>query len=88
MTSVTTEPPPATRPEVGQVYRHYKGDLYTVLGFAVHHESRAELVLYQSHKMGWINARPLHGTPADPDGWLTPVSGAPRFVLVDSDEQT
>jgi hypothetical protein len=72
-------------PRVGQVYRHYKGDLYTVEGFAFHHETREKLVLYRSHLNGWVNARPLLGTASDPDGWLSPVrdflgNELPRFV--------
>ncbi|HET6338830.1 MAG TPA: DUF1653 domain-containing protein [Polyangiales bacterium] len=75
------------RPIVGGVYRHYKGDLYAVEGFAFHHETREELVLYRSYAKGWVNARPLRGTAPDPDGWLTPVRDAhgserPRFVRV------
>jgi hypothetical protein len=73
------------RPTVGAVYRHYKGDDYTVVGFAFHHETREELVLYRSHERGWVNARPLRGTPADPDGWLTTIRDVqgnerPRFM--------
>lgn len=78
---------PTARPIVGAVYQHYKGDLYTVVGFAFHHDTRAELVLYRSHEKGWVNARPLHGSASDPDGWLTNVSDnlgnmRPRFVRV------
>lgn len=69
------------RPIIGGVYKHYKGDLYTVEGFAFHHETRQEMVIYRSREKGWLNARPLVGTDADPDGWLTPVNGSPRFVL-------
>ena len=77
------------RPIVGAVYRHYKGDLYTVEGFAFHHETREEFVLYRSHLKGWVNARPLRGTASDPDGWLNPVRDdhgqeRPRFVLHES----
>ncbi len=73
----------AERPVEGAVYRHYKGDLYTVVGFAFHHESRAELVLYRSHLHDWINVRPLVGTNADTDGWTTPIAdGKQRFVRV------
>ena len=52
------------------VYQHYKGDRYTVLFVAEHHDTRAKQVIYLSHKTGGINVRPLHGTPEDPDGWL------------------
>lgn len=67
------------RPMVGAVYEHYKGGLYTVEGFAVHHDTRETMVLYRSHLLGVVNARPLYGTERDPDGWLTPVDGKPRF---------
>ena len=79
------------RPTVGAIYQHYKGDLYTVVGFAFHHQTREELVLYRSHARGWVNARPLQGAEADPDGWLTPITDErgnerPRFVRA-TDEQ-
>jgi hypothetical protein len=57
------------RPVVGGVHKHYKGGHYTVTGFAFHHQTRDELVLYRSHEKGWVNARPLMATAADPDGW-------------------
>ena len=71
-------------PIAHHTYRHYKGDLYTVEGHAFHHETREDLVVYRSHKNGWLNVRPLKGTPSDPDGWLTPVKDEngnerPRF---------
>jgi hypothetical protein len=80
------------------VYQHYKGDRYTVLFVGKHHDSRAEMVIYLSHKTGGINVRPLRATPDDPDGWLeevnlnkglvdgrgTPIDSewVPRFVKV------
>lgn len=68
-------------PIVGAVYRHHKGDLYTVEGFALHHDTRAVMVLYRSHAKNLVNARPLEGTELDPDGWNVPVDGKPRFEL-------
>jgi len=67
---------------IGGVYRHYKGDLYTVLQVAEHHETREKFVVYRSHKLGNINLRPLVGTPADPDGFTTPKDGSERFVFI------
>lgn len=32
--------------EVGSQWRHYKGNIYTVLGVAVHTEDEVDLVLY------------------------------------------
>lgn len=55
------------------MYRHYKGDHYKVEGFAIHHETRQDMVLYRSGAKGWLNARPVQGTATDPDGWCDPV---------------
>lgn len=40
------------------IYRHFKGNLYTVIGIAEHTETREDLVIYRSHKSGEIWARP------------------------------
>jgi hypothetical protein len=72
----------ADRPIVGQTYRHYKGDLYTVEAVAFHHETRKKMVVYRSHKYGWRNVRPLHGMKSDPDGWLTPVKNEQGNELI------
>jgi hypothetical protein len=62
----------------GQIYRHFKGDEYVVLGIAVHTETSEDLVLYQradgSDERVW--ARPIEmfkGLTTD---------GVSRFVLV------
>lgn len=61
------------------VYRHYKGGLYVVVGFARHHETGVEMVVYhpmEPHDAGdplrW-NVRPVIGHYGDEDGWDTPI---------------
>ena len=41
------------------VYRHFKGGIYTVVGFAKHTETEEILVIYRSNKSGETWARPL-----------------------------
>jgi hypothetical protein len=60
-------------------YEHYKGDRYTATGLAYHHETRELFVVYRSHAKKSLNIRPLRGSAADPDGWLTPKDGRERF---------
>lgn len=49
------------------VYQHYKGGLYTVIGFVRHHGTGKPMVLYVSHEKGHTNCRPLDGWDG-PDG--------------------
>jgi hypothetical protein len=71
----------AWSPFVHGVYVHYKGGRYRTVAVAHHDESGAPYVVYVCLERGTLNARPVLGTPEDPDGWLTP-------VLVDGVEQS
>lgn len=42
---------------IGKTYRHYKGNLYTVIAIAQHTETDEPLVIYQDSSHTW--ARPL-----------------------------
>jgi len=45
--------------QVNRIYRHYKGNLYLVRGFATHSETRECVVIYQGlYEDGTIYARP------------------------------
>jgi hypothetical protein len=62
-------------------YRHHKGRSYQVLGVVLEWSTREPLVwyvaLYTEGKLA-MALRPLEG----PDGFITPVEGAPRFCRV------
>ncbi len=34
--------------KVNRVYKHFKGDLYIVLGFAIHSETKEQYVIYRA----------------------------------------
>jgi len=44
--------------EIGKNYKHYKGNIYKIIGFAKHSETLEEMIIYQSEKSGEIWVRP------------------------------
>ena len=63
---------------IGQTYRHFKGNLYKVIGFAKHSETEEEMVIYQPLKTGdnWVRPKSMWNEVIDDKGTL-------RFTLID-----
>ena len=62
----------------GRTYRHFKGNLYKVVGFAKHSETLEDMVIYSQLKTGDTWVRPL-------SMWNEVVDdkGMHRFTLLD-----
>lgn len=63
---------------IGKTYRHFKGNLYKVIGFAKHSETEEEMVIYQPLKTGdnWVRPKSMWNEVIDDKGTL-------RFTLID-----
>lgn len=57
---------------VGKIYRHYKGNLYQVIGFAKHSETLEDMVVYKSLKSGdaWVRPTFMWNQTVDTNGTL------------------
>ena len=62
----------------GRIYKHFKGNLYKVIGFAKHSETLEEMVVYQPLKTGdnWVRPKSMWNEVVDDKGTL-------RFTLVE-----
>lgn len=47
------------KPKKGELYKHFKGTVYQVLGYAICSETHKELILYKSFKEDKVWSRPL-----------------------------
>lgn len=47
-----------TKIVIGKLYRHYKGNIYKVIGIAKHSETLEDMVVYQSYENGEMWVRP------------------------------
>lgn len=69
------------QPEVGKLYRHYKGNVYQVLAVGLHTETLEELVVYKAISGDQVWIRPLKM-------WIETVKVnnilTPRFTLITS----
>ena len=63
---------------IGRIYRHFKGNLYKVIGFAKHSETLEDMVIYQPLKTGdnWVRPLSMWNEVVDDKGTL-------RFTLID-----
>ena len=63
---------------IGKTYRHFKGNLYKVIGFAKHSETLEEMVVYQPLKTGenWVRPKSMWNEIVDDKGTL-------RFTLTE-----
>jgi hypothetical protein len=61
---------------IGKTYKHYKGNLYKILGFAKHSETCEDMIIYQSTTTGdiWVRPRSMWNNVIDDNGTL-------RFTL-------
>jgi len=63
--------------KIGKTYKHYKGNLYTVIAIAKHSETLEEMVVYQSidKQHVWVRPKNMWNDVIDNKGTL-------RFELV------
>lgn len=63
---------------IGKTYKHFKGNLYKVIGFAKHSETLEEMVIYQPLKTGdnWVRPKSMWNEVVDDKGTL-------RFTLLE-----
>lgn len=64
--------------EIGKTYRHYKGNLYKITGFAKHSETLEDMIVYTPLKTGssWVRPYKMWNEVVDDKGTL-------RFTLID-----
>ena len=65
---------------IGKTYRHFKGNLYKVVGFAKHSETLEDMVIYSPLKTGdtWVRPLSMWNEVVDDKGTL-------RFTLLEEE---
>ena len=61
---------------IGKTYRHFKGNMYKVVGFAKHSETMEDMVVYESLRNNtlWVRPKSMWSEVVDDKGTL-------RFTL-------
>lgn len=61
---------------VGRIYKHFKGNMYKVVGFAKHSETLEDMVVYESLRNNtlWVRPKSMWNEVVDDKGTL-------RFTL-------
>lgn len=65
--------------EVGQYYKHYKGNTYKIVALAKHSETGEDMVVYTSPESALTWVRPLRM-------WFDVVDNTTRFIRMDESE--
>ena len=68
--------------KIGQIYKHFKGNIYKILHFAKDSETTEDLVVYQNVKKGDIWVRPLKMWDEIIDN-----KGTKRFTEINNNEE-
>lgn len=61
----------------GKTYKHYKGNIYKIIGFAKHSETMEDMIVYQAVADGktWVRPYSMWNETVDDKGTL-------RFTLI------
>lgn len=61
---------------IGKTYRHFKGNMYNVVGFAKHSETMDDMIVYESLRNNtlWVRPKSMWNEVVDDKGTL-------RFTL-------
>ena len=63
---------------IGKTYRHFKGNMYKIIGFAKHSETCEEMIVYKALKNDstWVRPASMWNEVVDEKGTL-------RFTLIE-----
>lgn len=63
---------------IGKKYKHFKGNLYKIIGFARHSETDEDMIIYESLRNNtvWVRPKSMWNEVVDDKGTL-------RFTLLD-----